>query len=143
VHDQRIDAAPDIIHNGIAADLDPAGLGIDLDFAHRTAIGKHRIVHFVVGYDGKFALQPKARHLLRQFEKVEAAIAARRSKTAIGECDVANRRTENWAATAFALAISPGAALASRVATYRIDKGCPFRRSSAKSVVQNPDIGDS
>ena len=48
-NDQRVDAAPDIVDRGIAGEREPAGLGIDLDLAHRAAIGEDRIVHFVVG----------------------------------------------------------------------------------------------
>ena len=59
IHDQRVDAAPDIVDDGVAGDVDPSGLGIDLGFADRTAIGKDRIVNFIAGNDGEPALQPK------------------------------------------------------------------------------------
>jgi hypothetical protein len=35
-------ATPDIVDDGVAGDVDPAGLGIDLDLAHGTAIGKQQ-----------------------------------------------------------------------------------------------------
>jgi hypothetical protein len=72
MHNQRVDAPPDIVDDGVARDVDPAGLGIDLDLAHSTTIGKDRIVHFIVGDDRKLALQTEARRLLRQLEKVGA-----------------------------------------------------------------------
>ena len=78
VHDQRVDAASDIVDDGIAGNVDPAGLGIDLDLADGTAIGKDRIVHLVVGDDRELVIQTEAGGLLRQFEKINAAIAARR-----------------------------------------------------------------
>src|SRR5437764_6561783 len=69
MHDQRVDAPPDIADDGVARDVDPAGLGIDLDLAHSTTIGKDRIVHLIVGDDRKLALQTEARRLCASSRK--------------------------------------------------------------------------
>src|SRR3954467_11695850 len=95
MYDQRVDAPPDIVDDGVARDVNPAGLGIDLDLAHSTTIGKDRIVHLIVGDDRKLALQTEARRLLSQFEKVAAAIAARCRKPAVSERDLVDGRIEN------------------------------------------------
>ena len=60
---------------------------------------------------------------LRQFEKIEAAVVRRRRKPAVGEirprsAPLSSRR----AATAFPLAINSGAALANKVAEWRIER---------------------
>ena len=55
MNDERIDAPPDIVDRGIAAERQPAGIGIYFDLADCAAIGKYRFVHFVVGNDGKAA----------------------------------------------------------------------------------------
>ena len=57
VHDERIDAAADVVHRRIARDLGGAGIGIDLDFADGAAVGKNRIVHLVIGCDRESILQ--------------------------------------------------------------------------------------
>ena len=78
VHDQRIDAAADIVDAGVAGDLDPAGVGVDLDLADRRAVGKHRLVHLVVGDHRNAVLerlrQLVTRRLAREFEKIESEI---------------------------------------------------------------------
>src|SRR5471032_951823 len=51
--DERIDATADIVDRGIAAERQPAGVGVDLDLADGAAIGKYRLVHFVIGNNGK------------------------------------------------------------------------------------------
>ena len=53
VDDQRVDAAADVVDAGVAREREAAGFRIDLDFAHRAAVGEHRIVHLVVGDDGE------------------------------------------------------------------------------------------
>ena len=103
MHDHRVDAAPDIVNHSIAGDLDPASLGIHLGLANRTAIRKDRVVHFIVGDDGKSAIHTKARRLLRQLEKVEAAVAARRRETPIGKCYLVCGRFENTGGNVLAL----------------------------------------
>ena len=57
VHDQRIDAAADVVDRGIAGDRDLAGVGIDLDLADGAAVGEHRLVHLVVGDDRDAVLE--------------------------------------------------------------------------------------
>src|ERR1700738_1959731 len=74
VHDQGVDAAPDVVDNRIAGDLHQSGFGIDLDLATRAAIRKDRIVHLVVGRDRKLTFGAEPRRLLCQFEKIEAAV---------------------------------------------------------------------
>src|SRR6266436_6494542 len=95
MHDQRVDAAPDIVDDGIAGGLDPARLRINLYLADRTAIGEDRVVHLIVGDDCEPALQTVESRLLRQLEKIEAAIGARRCETAILEGDLVRRRFED------------------------------------------------
>ena len=63
VHDQRVDAAPDIVDRGIARDLDGAGLGIDLDLADRAAVREDRVVHLVVGGERELAIGAEPRAL--------------------------------------------------------------------------------
>jgi hypothetical protein len=93
MHDQWIDASPGIVYDGVASDVHPAGLRIDFGLAHRTAIGKHRVMHFVVGDDSKPVSKAEARRLLSQFEKI--AITARCGKPAIGKGHLVCSRPEN------------------------------------------------
>jgi hypothetical protein len=57
VQDQRIDSAPNIVHRGIADDLDLACFGIYFDFADLGAIRKARDRKRLVGDAGKWTLQ--------------------------------------------------------------------------------------
>ena len=80
VHDQRVDAASDVIDPGIARDLNRAGLRIDLDLAYGTAVRKHRIVHLVVGGDCEAIFELGGRAcggLLREFKEIERAVVSR------------------------------------------------------------------
>jgi hypothetical protein len=46
MHDQRVDAAPDIVDDGIAGDVDPAGFKTPLRLQHLSAIlAKHNECH--------------------------------------------------------------------------------------------------
>ena len=98
VDDERIDAAADVVHAGIAREREPAAVGVDLDFADRAAVREYRIVHFVVGDDGKPAGeivgQREFRDLLRQFEEIEAAVGLARGKAPVVELDVLGRGAE-------------------------------------------------
>ena len=94
VHDQRIDAAADIVDHRIAGDLDHTGFGIDLDLADRTAVRKYRIVHLVVGCDCEFTIGAEPRPLLCQFEKIEAAIVRGCGKPAIVKDDLVGAGVE-------------------------------------------------
>jgi hypothetical protein len=49
VHDQRVDAAADIVDDRIARDLDHAGFGVDLDLTDGAAVWENGLVHLVVG----------------------------------------------------------------------------------------------
>jgi hypothetical protein len=46
MHDQRVDAAPDIVDDGIAGDVDPTGFRTPLRLQHLSAIlAKHNECH--------------------------------------------------------------------------------------------------
>ena len=98
VHDQRIDAAADVVDRCVAHDLGAAGLRIDFDLGDRASVGKYRIVHFIVGNDGDAILeigrQIVARRLLGELEEIEAAIGFGRTEPAVVECDLFGRGAE-------------------------------------------------
>ena len=94
VQDQRIDRLAAVVHRGIAADRDEAGLRIDLDLAHRRAgrIGGD------ASDEARRALErrPQLRRQRRigldgagDVEDVEPAVRARRDEEAVGEFDLA------------------------------------------------------
>jgi hypothetical protein len=79
VHDQRIDAAADVVDAGVARDRRQASVRIDLDLADRAAVREHRIVHLVGR--GRPRGRPSTRRqrepraLLGELEEIEAAVA--------------------------------------------------------------------
>ena len=64
VHDQRIDAAADIVDGGVALDVERAGFGIDLDLAQAGAVWIDRRVHFIVAPHAQAALQCRRQAVL-------------------------------------------------------------------------------
>ena len=124
VHDQRIDAAADVVDRGVARDRDVAGVGIDLDLADRAAVRKHRLVHLVVGGGGEAVLAAcSCARLLGQLEEIEGAVAGRRREAAVVELDAVGRRVEHDARrSSCALAIRSVAALAITVPAWRIER---------------------
>ena len=69
--------------------VERAGLRIDLDFADGGAVGKHRLVHLVVGDDGDAVLERVGQLMPRgfagEFEEIEGAVGVARDETAVIE----------------------------------------------------------
>ena len=103
VHDQRVDAPPDIVDDRVAGDLDHTRLGIDLDLAYRAAVREDRIVHFVVGNVGDLAVGAEPGALPRQFKKVEAAVVQGGRKSAVRERDLIGASAEQLGGDRLAL----------------------------------------
>ena len=126
VHDQGIDAAADVVDRGVAGDRHRAGIGIDLHFANGGAVGKHRLVHLVVGDDRNAVLvrlrQFVLGRLLGEFEEIEGAVGVARAKPAVVERDIVRRRASTTAAIALPLAMRSTAALENTVAAWRIER---------------------
>ena len=99
VHDQGIDAAADVVDRGVARDRHGAGIGIDFHFADRGAVGKHRLVHFVIGDDRDAVLerfgQRNAGGFVGKLEKIEGAVGVARAEAAVVERDMLQRGTEH------------------------------------------------
>src|SRR4029077_13532571 len=83
----------EIVDHQVAQDLDMPGLGLDLDLADMTAIGKGRLRRRVMAGFGKAWLdtgsllrriEGGARHLL----DTEPAVGAADGKDAVGESDI-------------------------------------------------------
>ena len=139
VHDQRIDAAADVVDRGVARELDDAGVGIDLDLADRAAVRKHRIVHLVVGGDGEAVLE-----LVRQLSCAASFASSRKSKLRLLVGDE-NRPSLNStlsagasstsAAICLPLAIRSAAAFAITVA------GVAHRAAGVRAAADADDVG--
>ncbi len=99
VQDQRIDRLAAVVHRGIAADRNEAGLRIDLDLADRRAGG----IGGNAPDEARRALERRA-HLRRQrrigldgagdIEDIEPAVGARRDEEAVGEIHLALRAAD-------------------------------------------------
>src|SRR5215831_9944127 len=140
MNDQRIDAAADIVDRRIAGEHHRAGGGVDLDLADGASIGKHRIVHLVVGdhRDAVLELARKrvSRRLLGKLEKVEGAVGLARAESAVVEFDLVRRRPRTTAATCLPFATRSGSAFANSVAAWRMERPeCepPPRRTTSVS----------
>ncbi len=98
VHDERIDAAADVVDRCIPRDRHMARVGVDLYLADRAAVRKYRIVHLVVGGGAKPVLELEIGMLgglSRQFEEVEVAVAGRRRESAVLEPHAVLGRVEH------------------------------------------------
>src|SRR5215467_826151 len=107
VDNERIDAASDIVNRRIAGETQTAALRVDFNFANGAAIRKHGIMHLVVGDNRKSRREIlrhfMACHFLREFKKVEAAIAFPCRKTSVAEVDAVRRRVQDYRGGALAL----------------------------------------
>ena len=97
VHDERIDAAADIVDRGVAGDGDRARVRIDLDLANGAAVRENRLVHLVVGLDREPVLELVGQVVLgglpRQLEDIEGVVGARHAEAAVLEFDLVRRRS--------------------------------------------------
>ena len=85
--------------DGVAGQVNAAGIGIDFDLANGAAVRKNGRVHLVVFDDGKGAFPRVCRgaggRLLGKFEEVEGAIGRARAEAAVLEFDLVRRRSQN------------------------------------------------
>ena len=95
--------------------VDLAGVGVDLDLAGGAAVGKHRIVHLVVGDDGQpvgeIAGQAHVRGLAGEFEHVETAVGLARDEAPVLEGDMVERHLQHRGGDAPSLADQVGGGL--------------------------------
>src|SRR4051794_40994931 len=111
MHDQRIDAAADVIDRSIARDACCPGIGIDFNLTYGAAIGKYRIMHLIIrdNRDAILEVFPKTGlkrllcRLFGQFEEIEGAIGPSRAKAAVVELDLGRRTLQDHGSNFFSL----------------------------------------
>src|SRR6267378_1920519 len=126
VDNERIDAAGHIVDAGVAGNRHFAGVRVHLDLADRAAVGKHRVVHLVVGDDREpirqIAREVHAGRLGGQLEDIEVAIGVPRHETPVRERNMVGWVPSTAAAMRLPLWISSAAALENTVAAWRIER---------------------
>ena len=97
--DQRIDAAPDIVHRRIAGDRHGPGRRVHLDLADGAAVGEDLLVHLVVGHHGqparKIVRQVAIRRRAGELQEIQRPVAVGRAETAAGKFHPVHRCREH------------------------------------------------